>query len=145
MTDNKQFVATVENWVADAEERALMVARDAIDNLTNDAQTTTDRGGRMRYKTGFLSASGRAALGSMPSGPNVRPVDAVNGQFSWDGDAVTTVLASLEPGDVFYYGWTANYAEVRNTYDGFLDAPVQNWQKYVDDAVMRLRRAAGDR
>ena len=99
----------------------------------------------MRYKTGFLSASGRAAIGSMPSGPNMRPVDAVNGQYSWDGDAVGSILLTLKPGDTFYYGWTANYAEVRNTYDGFLDAPVQNWQKYVDDATIEVRRLAGDR
>lgn len=144
MADGKTFAASVDAWVRETEQHMLDVAVTAVQSLVDAAQTPQAKGGRMRVKTGFLRASARGALGSMPEGPNIRPDGASLGQFSYDGQAIAAVLLSLKPGDTFFFGWAANYAEVRNTYDGFLDAEVQKWQQHVDNAVRQVRSVAGD-
>ena len=95
----------------------------------------------MPVDTGFLRSSARGALGSWPSGPSDKPDDAAPGSFTWDGDSVTTVLATMEPGDVFYFGWTAVYALKQEVYNGFMEGTLQNWQGIVDANVRRLSDA----
>lgn len=145
--DGKTFAARVDAWILETNERMMAVTRDALNNLVDDASKPVAQGGQMRVDTGFLRASGRASLNQLPTGASIRPADAVTGQFlsDYDGDAVVTTLAAMEPGDTFYFGWTAEYAAVRDTFDGFLSLRLQNWQKYVDDSARRARTAAGDR
>lgn len=129
----------IEVFVAESKERMLAVVRSSLQDVVEVAQKTTDKGGRMRYKTGFLSWSGRASIDGWPSGPNIRPKDAVDGQYTWNGDAVNTVLRSLDIGDTFFYGWTAAYAPVREVYDGFLEAAIQQWPQIVNANTEKLR------
>jgi len=138
------FAAAIEDWVKETEQRMLAVVQDAALHMVNDMQTPTAKGGRMRVDTGFLRASGRGAIGSMPSGPSQQPEGAPVGQYTgiydtFDGYPLGAVLQDLKLGETFYFGWTAAYAPVRNTYDGFMDTAVQNWQGYIDSSTNRLR------
>ena len=134
------FAATIEDRVKETEQRMLAVTRDALNTMVNDMQQRTADGGRMRVKTGFLRLTGKAALNTIPSGPAQRPKDAMPGELdTWDGEALLAVLTDMKLGDTFYWGWTAEYAAVRNTYDGFMDTAVQNWQGYIDTSTNRLR------
>lgn len=138
------LVADIEEFVRKSEARVLAVIRNSLQDVTEMAQTPTAKGGRMRVDTGFLRASGRAALGSMPSGPNVKPADAPVGQYTgiydnWSGESVQAVLVDMKLGDTFFFGWTANYAETRELYDGFLVSATQDWQNIVNRNSERFR------
>lgn len=133
----------VEDWVTETEERMLAVMRASLNDVVDNAQTTTSRGGRMRYDTGFLSWSGRAAVGSMSSGPSVRPDDARPGTYTWDGEALTATLAKMQMGDTFYYGWTADYAARRELYDGFMDGALMHWPQIVAFNIDTLAKRTG--
>ena len=140
MADENTFFADIEEWVRETDERLLAVMRGAILDTVNDAQVPVAKGGRMRVDTGFLRSSGRASLTGFPTGQSIRPPDALPNSFSWDGQAVVSTLLRMEVGDTFYWGWTANYAEHRELWDGFLDKAVQNWSRNVQKRTEELRK-----
>jgi hypothetical protein len=136
--------ADIADFVAKSDARLLAVVRNSVRDMVEDMQTPTGKGGRMRVDTGFLRASGRAAIGSVPSGPNQKPAGAPTGQYTgaldtYDGTALNAVLLDLQIGETFFWGWTAAYAEVREVYDGFMDTAIQNWQNYVTINSERFR------
>lgn len=132
------FETQIDKFVIDTEEKTMAVLKTAIQSTVNDMQTPmAQEGGRMRVKTGFLRSSGVAALNLIPAGPSKG--DGVS-SYSWAGDFLGKVLLEMKPGDTFIFGWTANYARVRETYDGFLEAGLQNWQNHVNNAVSRFRK-----
>lgn len=144
----KSFSATMSDWVKETEERMLAVVKTAALDMVNDMQTSRAKGGRMRVDTGFLRASGRGAINVMPSGPSEKPADAPVGQYTgiyddFDGYPLGAVIEDLKLGDTFFFGWTANYAAARNTYDGFVSVAVQNWQVYVDLAAKKVSDDVG--
>lgn len=123
--------ADLEEFAKESESRMLAVVRSSINDVVNEMQQPVAKGGRMRVDTGFLRNSGRAGVGSMPSGPADRPADAVRGQYQWSEDNLVSVLSKLKIGDVFYWGWTANYARYRELYDGFMEAALMQWSRIV--------------
>ena len=125
------LVADIEAFVTKSNDRLLAVMRGSLRDMVEDMQVPVAKGGRMCVDTGFLRASGRAALDGFPSGVSIRPADALPGQFEWDGQSLNAVLLNMKVGDTFYWGWVAGYAPVRETYDGFMDVAIQNWQGYV--------------
>ena len=138
------FAAQIEEWVRETEQRMLATVQIAVQDLIKDMQTPVTKGGRMRVDTGFLRASGRASLTGWPSGPSQKPADAPTGQYTgiyddFDAYPLGAVLLDLKLGDTLYFGWVAGYATVRNTYDGFMDIPVQNWQGYVNTAMRKVK------
>lgn len=133
------LTADIEEFVTKSEARLLAVMRNSLQDITNDMQTPVAKGGRMRVKTGFLRASGRASLEGFPTGPNIRPKDALDNSFEYDGQSVVSTLVDMKLGDTFYFGWTANYAATRELYDGFLETSIQNWQQYVNANSERYR------
>ena len=135
MTD--KFETQIDKFIINTEEKMLVVVREAIDAVIEEAQTPKDEGGKMRVDTGFLRASGVAQIGKMPSGPSVGDKKQT---YEWATDQLGPILASFKIGDVFYFGWTAKYARVRETYDGFLDAAAQNWQSHINDAIKRFKK-----
>lgn len=144
----QSFSATMNAWVKETEQRMLAVIQTAALDMVNDMQTPTAKGGRMRVDTGFLRASGRGAIGQMPSGPSQQPEGAPVGQYTgiyddFDGYPLGAVIQDLKLGDTFYFGWTAAYAPVRNTYDGFMDTAIQNWQRYIDLAAKKVSDDVG--
>jgi hypothetical protein len=137
------LTADIEDFVRETKERMEMVVRASLDDVVKNAQTPVKKGGRMRVDTGFLRASGRASTNGWPSGPSVKPTNALPNSFSYDGEAVTAVLSKLKIGDTFFFGWTANYAEYRELYDGFLEASMQHWARYVAFNTDTLRQRIG--
>lgn len=133
------FVADIERFVLKSEKRLEAVVKNSIQDVTEMAQTPVGKGGRMRVKTGFLRASGRASTEGFPTGPDVRPADAHDNSYDFDGQAVNAVLINMNLGDTFYFGWTANYAGVREMHDGFLETATQNWQQFVNTNSERFR------
>lgn len=133
------FSADIEQFVLKSEKRLKDVVANSILDVTEMAQTPVAKGGRMRVKTGFLRASGRASTEGFPSGPNVRPADAQDNSYDYDGEAVNAVLIKMKLGDTFFFGWTANYAAARELHDGFLETATQNWQQFVNARSERFR------
>lgn len=142
------LTADIDAFVRKSEDRLKAMYRYAISDMVNDMQTPVAKGGRMRVDTGFLRASAGASLEGMPSGNGQKPADAPTGQYTGAYDnfnvsSVTAVVANMNLGDTMYFGWVANYAPVRNTYDGFMDLPLQDWQGYVDRAVAKVKKDVG--
>ena len=131
----KTFSAQVNDWIAKSERLSMAVLQQATQAVINDANTPTAKGGRMRVDTGFLRNSLKANIGSMPSG--------ASSPGNWDDSEVVLTLIRMQPGQVFYAGWTANYARPREHYDGFLRMATQKWQEQVDAAARQLRQRAG--
>ena len=131
----KSFSAQVDDWIAKSERLSMAVLQQATQAVINDANTPTAKGGRMRVKTSTLRNSLKSKIGSMPSGK------AEPGE--WTDSEVVLTLTRLQPGQVFYAGWTANYARPREHYDGFLRMATQKWQEQVDTAARQLKQRAG--
>jgi hypothetical protein len=136
----KKFSAQIDDFITKSEKRMVALVRASVEELVDRTQTPTGRGGRMRIDTGFLRASGQMQLNGLPSGPS-RNIDGEN--FEWDRQNITLTLASVDLGDRVFFGWTADYAIYRETYDGFLGANVQNWQQIVDAKVLEMRQRIG--
>lgn len=132
----KNLVGDVDKFIINTEERMLAVARQSISAVIEDAQVPVAKGGRMRVKTGFLRSSGLAELNTVPVGPTRGDPD---GRYNWTADKLNLVLARMKLGDVFYFGWTANYARTREVFDAFLETAVQKWQTHVNNAVSYFR------
>lgn len=133
------FSAEVAAWCKKAEGRLEAVMKTAAQDLAESANTPTEKGGRMRVDTGFLRGSIAANIGTMPSGPSLRPKDARPGQFS--PQEITITIARWNPAtQTLCVGWTANYAKWRELHDGFLEAAVQKWPQFVNAAVAEAKR-----
>jgi len=118
----------------------LACMRNSLQELIEDnMQVPMAKGGRMRVDTGFLRRSGMANIGAMPTGEAIRPDGAKLGQYQWSGEQLITVLAKLKVGDVFYFGWTAKYAEVRELYDGFVITSLARWKEIVSRNADKLK------
>lgn len=126
----------VDALVAVMKARLDAVAKTAVDYVVDDAQMTVAKGGRMRVDTGFLRSSIAAALGTMPSGPSVRGADPMG-----DAGQVGLMVARWDVKTPLYIGWTANYAIYRESYDGFMEAALQNWPQHVGRAINEARGA----
>lgn len=131
------FETQIDKFVIDTEQKMLIVVRESISAVVEEAQKPVAVGGKMRVKTGFLRATGLAQIGSVPSGPS-KSASTIN--YNWEGNQLGITLAKLKIGDTFYFGWTANYAKYREAYDGFLESAVQKWQSYVDESIRRFKK-----
>lgn len=146
---SSKFNSTIDKIVIKANENMLGVVKNAIRNVVIEAQTPVAKGGKMRVDTGFLRWSGTASLDGMPYG-EVRGRKRLPGEegvlveYNYDenngGRVLNDVLIRLKFGDTFHFGWTANYAKYRETYDGFLVSAIANFQTYVDKETRRLKK-----
>lgn len=142
---NYDFETQIDNIVVNTQNKLLAVVQQALGDTIEEMNTTVDNGGKMRVDTGFLRNSGVAQINSIPVGPSTgrkRKSGEVGilSEYSDDNTGPIGVkLAELELGDIFYFGWTARYAEIREAYDGFLESALSNWQTNVDNAVNKLK------
>jgi hypothetical protein len=134
------LTADIEDFVRKSEERMVALMRASINDVTENAQTPVAKGGRMRVDTGFLRASGRASIGGWPSGPSVKPTTAGPNSFSYEGQVAVAALAKMKMGDTFFFGWTANYAQYRELYDGFMEGALQHWARIVAFRTDEMRK-----
>lgn len=143
----EKFEKVIENFVNKSKEEMLNVVKDSIKITVQDTQKTVHDGGKMRVDTGFLRSSGLAGLNQIPSGQSEgrkrEPGEVgVLSEYSKHEveDYLIPVLAKMKIGDVFYFGWTARYARIRELYDGFLDSAVIKWSQTVDNVVRGLKK-----
>ena len=134
----KTATAQIDAIILKTEKRSIALARQSTQMLVDQAQTPVAKGGKMRVDTGFLRASGQMSLNGMPTGP-VRPEVDQPGNYNWEQTTVITTLARLKLGGAAFFGWTANYAKYRETYDGFLDSAVQNWPEIVEKVARQIK------
>lgn len=130
------FEAQVDRIILKTQKRMRAVVQIATEATIEEMNTPTAKGGKMRVDTGFLRASGRVSLSGMPSGPTR---GAKDGTYDFDIGPVAVGLAGVDLGDTIYFGWSADYARVREVYDGFLESALQNWQGTVDKAVREVK------
>lgn len=138
-----KFEDTVNKFADKGAEKLLAVARDAINSVVEQANTPVSKGGRMRVDTGFLRASGVAELNQIPSGPTegrARSAGETGEIYHPDSGNLNLILAKMKLGDTVFYGWTARYAKYRETYDGFLETALQNWQSIVNVSIRKFQR-----
>ena len=135
----KGFAAQVDDMVITNEKRMIALARESIQTTIEHAQLSTKKGGHMRVDTGFLRASGQPSYNGMPTGP-VRGEKTEPDSYAPDPATVTLALAKLELGATFFFGWTANYARVREAYDGFLETAVQRWPQTVAAVTEEIKK-----
>lgn len=130
---NNFIQADVDDFIKVSEERMIALMQQSIQDVVNEAQQSRFKGGRMRVDTGFLRSTGAHSIGSLPSGPTARPRGEakIPNSYDWDSGPLGVTLSKLKFGDVFFFGWTADYAEVREVYDGFLAGALQNWARIV--------------
>ena len=140
---NMKELKKLDVFGENAEQVALDVTKESIEDVIEEANKPVSAGGRMRVDTGFLRSSGVGAVNQIPSGPS-EGIKRKAGQtgiiYNYTIQPVLSALINLKDGDTFYYGWTARYAEIREAYDGFVASAVQKWDEIVDNNVRRLKK-----
>lgn len=132
-------------WADQAERRTTALLRNSVQELANEAGRTIPNGGRVPVKTGNLARSVVASL--------TPPVVDADGTTRTAGQDVSLVLASLNPGDDVWIGWTAAYAARVNfgfvgadslgrTYNqsgaGFAEAAAARWPEIVEAEARKM-------
>ena len=132
------FTAQIDDFIRKSEALTTGVVREAAQSMIEEAQTSRFKGGKMPIDTGFLTNSGKAQIGSLPSGADKTQKDYTNQEWLGGGQ-LQAVLSQLQPGDIFYYGWTAAYARKMEIRYMFAQSAAQNWQQHVSRAVTELK------
>lgn len=133
----ERITAQVGKIVSRNQERLAVLAKMSFQDVVDEAQTPTAKGGKMRVDTGFLRASGQASLNGLPTGPVRGDPDK---KYKTDESTVVTVLSNFTLGMTIFFGWSANYAQARNLYDGYRDTAVQNWKQIVKRNAAKIRK-----
>lgn len=144
---NKDFSVKLDKIIDNAEKKMFAVFKDSFQDVIEEASTPVGAGGKLRVDTGFLRSTGSGALNAIPEGesegrkrlPGEIGIlsDYSNYNFT---SSLQSLLLQMKPDDTIYWGWSANYAPVREFYDGFLVSACQNWKTYVDKNTRRLKK-----
>lgn len=132
MTNNRKFIADVQRFADKTADQMLRVARQSIQDVVRDAQTTVAQGGNLPVDTGFL----RNSL-----------VTELRGATVGEGaNSYVLGLSSLKLGDPFSVAWTASYAVPRHYAVGvgqggglWRDAAAQKWSRFVAANARRVQ------
>lgn len=137
-----KFSATIDAFVARNGKVLRAIQNESVERTIRIAQLSDDKGGRMRVDTGFLRASGQISFNGMPTGPAVKPSDAManDPRYDWTSGPIIVAIATAPIGAEIHWGWTANYARYREYEDGFLRVAVQQWPKTVAEVTEELKR-----
>ena len=129
------FKAQVDKFTVDTEENFLIVIKDSIQDLVEEASKPQAKGGKMHVDTGFLRSSGVGAINQIPRGPDEgRERNPGETGVIYQSDptgSIQGLLTKLKFGDTFYFGWTAHYAVIREMYDNFLTSASQKWSYFI--------------
>lgn len=135
-TRDYTFAADVDAFVKETKLRMRALVLQSTEDLIEEIQTVTGKGGKMRLDTGFLRASGQVSLTGVPIGPSRGDPSQ---KYDWDSSSALVTLAGFDLGQTIFFGWTANYAKYREAYDGFLISGVQNWQTIVNRVAAQIK------
>lgn len=130
------FSATVDAFVQETQKRLRAVFIASTVDLIEEVQTPVAKGGKMRVDTGFLRASGQYSFSGLPTGPARGDPDK---KYKYNPIGQVD-LVDLEIGQTIWFGWTANYARIREAYDGFLISGIQNWQSIVNRRCEQIKQ-----
>ena len=119
-------LGNLDQWALKSAGRMEAVAKQAIQDMTDDIQRPIAKGGMMPVVTGFLKNSAGASLDGNPDTGNLSSLEGS--------------LIRMQLGDTYTFGWGANYARFMNNRYGFLDLHVQDWNRYVSQAVQKVKR-----
>lgn len=127
-----KFVADLNGYLKDYEDKLLRVAKQSAQDMIEDAQTPVAKGGDMPVDTGTL----RNSL-----------VSEVNGGIRGTGDnSYLLAIAGLQIGDVLSVAWTADYAVHRHYMVGvgqgggmWRDNAANKWQSIVEGNARKVR------
>ena len=128
-----KFSDQIKSRVSTYDRRARTTARKAMEMTVNDMMTLRSQGGRLRLDTGFLANSAGASIGQIPTGPSESPGGTITTQLT--GLPLPVALLQWQPGQTFYWGFTANYSRFRESEDGFVRGAAEKWQGNVRDAA----------
>lgn len=141
------FSATIRDWAKKVPEAAEAVRNESAQEVVEDMQTPTSKGGRMRVDTGFLRASLMASTSAMPSMTRDKPAEG--GTYGYDAGQIEATIAGSDFEDTLYFGYTANYAGYREygargqPPDAFVRTAAQKWPQIVERNTNRVRKAFG--
>jgi hypothetical protein len=140
----KNFTGVIDKFISDSEELMLDVIKDASQDMIEEISTPVKAGGKMPVDTGFLRKSGTGSINELPVGETEgreRLPGEVGEIYQSNPSAdVTSILARLKIGDIFYYGWTARYAIYQEFKHGFLVSACAKWQNFIDNSIRKLKR-----
>jgi hypothetical protein len=124
------FTAQIRNWSDKTKRNLRLIFQQSIQDVFFDAQLPVSKGGRMRVLTGFLRGSLTCYL---------------NGSSSLAGpDSYILKVTDFDLGDVFFGGWTADYAVHREfgargqTPDMFMRGAAMKWNSIVQSNAKRV-------
>jgi hypothetical protein len=134
---SKAFADQVGAFVAKSNERMEAVYKQSIQDTISEAQQERGKGGNMPVDTGFLRATGDAALNKLPSGETLPTGE---GAYKWSPTASLIIINQAKLGDSVYFGWAANYAQYMERRYGFARLAAQNWNQIVKRAAQALEK-----
>lgn len=144
---NKDFNVKFDKIISNAKEKMFAVFKDSVQDLIEEADRPEKEGGKMKVDTGFLRSTGSGALNASPRGEAVGrkrlpgEVGVLPEYASYDfKKSLQSLLLKMKIDDVLYWGWSANYASIRELYDGFSVSACENWKTYVDNNTRRLKK-----
>ena len=124
---NKDFSVKMDKIVANTKEKMFAVFKDSFQDLIEEASTPVASGGKMRVDTGFLRSTGSGALNAVPRGEsegrkrNLGEIGILSDYIDYNfTSSLQSLLIGMKPENTIYWGWSANYAHIREFYDGFL-------------------------
>ncbi len=141
-----KFSDQVDAFARKVELRLKVIAQESTQETASIAQQTIYEGGRMRIKTGFLRASIQGALGTMPRGPTTgkkKKKYPIGSQAAGTPLSVTLLRWNPLSGEKVFIGWTANYARIRESKDGYLRGAVERWDQTVYKTVRKVEAGFG--
>jgi hypothetical protein len=75
------FTAQIDEFIRKSQVLTTGVVREAAQSMIEEAQTSRFKGGKMPRVTGFLTNSGKAQIGSLPSGESRPPPGYMAGEW----------------------------------------------------------------
>lgn len=142
------YRATVDQQVADTKAKMVAVHKESVQRLVEVMQTTRDKGGNLRFDTGFLRASLKAAIGTANFALVQKP-DAPGAKYIFDMSSISLVIVGAEISDPIEVVYTAAYARPREygargqPGDRWVALAAQQWPQVVDGAVRDLKARGG--
>lgn len=154
-----KFVARVDEWCTQMEDRLLWVFIEAVQRVIAKMQQvgpSKARGGQgtghMPVDTGFLRASLIVELNTLSATKTVPPKDVES--FEYNDSQVSMIILGARLGDSIYAAYTAAYARrleygfsgtdaLGRTFNqegyAFVRLAVQQWQSIVDEVVKEAK------
>ncbi len=132
MAKDYRFAKTTNQWVLQSKKRMRAWVQTSLQDLDREIAQPVARGGNMPVVTGNLRRSRLASLDGLPS---------IKGrEFESDpGSQITGVIATLQLGQKFFYGFQAVYARRVEEIYGFMRLAIQRFPVIAEQAAKKVQ------